>query len=118
VLASHIRSLLPGHLTDVATTSRHTVKPWFSGRLDYSPPVYDLAAQGFPLVGGRPVAALVYRHEQHMINLFVWPVARGGASELSRLGYHCLHWNANGLEYWLVSELNSGTLRDFKRAHK
>jgi anti-sigma factor RsiW len=89
--------------------------------------VYDLAAQGFPLVGGRldyvggrPVAALVYRHEQHMINLFVWPVARGGvpAAELSRQGYECLHWNANGMAYWLISELNGGALRDFERAHK
>lgn len=127
VLAGHIRSLMPGHLTDVASTNRHTVKPWFSGRLDYSPPVYDLAAQGFPLVGGRldyvdgrPVAALVYRHEQHMINLFVWPEARegAGARERSWQGFQCLHWTNNGMTYWLVSELNGETLRDFERAHK
>jgi len=127
VLASHVRSLMPGHLTDVTSTDRHTVKPWFSGRLDYSPPVYDLAAQGFPLVGGRldyvagrPVAVLVYRHEKHMMNLFVWPEERGsaGAAELTRQGYQFLHWTGGGMSYWLVSELNGQSLRDFERAHK
>lgn len=127
VLTSHIRSLMPGHLTDVASTDRHTVKPWFSGRLDYSPPVYDLAAQGFPLiggrldyVGGRPVAVLVYRYGKHVINLFVWPEERGGEGvpQPTRQGYQLLHWTGGGMVHWLVSDVNRETLRDFERVHQ
>jgi len=124
VLSSHVRSLMPDHLTDVASTDQHNVKPWFDGRLDYSPPVHDLAAQGFPLIGGRldyvnsrPVAALVYQRRQHVINLFVWPTnaADGRAPEITERGYHVLRWARAGMAYWAVSDLNGDELRQFAR---
>lgn len=123
VLASHIRSLMPGHLTDVPSSDQHTVKPWFNGRLDYSPPVYDFAGRGYPLlggrldyVGGRPVAVLVYGRRQHMINVFVWPVGgvpSGGPSTRTHQGYHELHWTAGDYTYWVVSDLGLAELQDF-----
>lgn len=126
VVTAHIRSLMANHLTDVASADQHTVKPWFNGRLDVSPPVRDLSEQGFPLVGGRldylderPVAALIYRHRQHVINLFVWPepsagaVAAGQAS--SPQGYNILHWSRSGMSFWAISDLNLPDLERFRQ---
>ncbi|HEY4250300.1 MAG TPA: anti-sigma factor [Roseomonas sp.] len=125
VVAGHIRALQPGHLMDVVSTDQHTVKPWFEGRLDFAPPVTDLAPQGFPLAGGRldymagrPVAALVYRRAQHVINLYVWPDGshlERGQSTGSHSGYNYIRWNRDGMAFWAVSDLNPQELGDFVR---
>lgn len=126
LVASQIRSLQAGHLVDVVTSNRHVVKPWFNGRIDFSPPVADLAARGFPLVGGRldviggrTVAVLVYRRRLHHINLFVRPAA-GLASPIMRdmrhASYSLARWTAGGLEYWAVSDIEPGELEEFRRA--
>jgi len=124
VIAGYARSELTGHGTDVATSDQHTVKPWLSGRLDFSLSVMDLTSAGFPLVGGRldyldnrPVAALVYRHRQHVINLFVWPHAKGaspaGMQPVSKRGYNVLHWVDAGMTYWAISDVDPADLRMF-----
>jgi anti-sigma factor RsiW len=123
VIGAHVRSLLANHLTDVASSDQHTVKPWFQGKLDYSVSVTDWASEGFPLVGGRldyvedtPAAALVYRRAQHVINLFVWP-SKGGHDEsvqrLSRRGYCAYRWSTDGMSYWAVSDVNDADLKTF-----
>ena len=123
VLTSHIRSLMPGHLTDVPSSDQHTVKPWFNGKLDFSPPVFDFAGRGYPLiggrldyVGGRSVAALVYGRRQHLINVLLWPTGRGptfAPATETRQGYHLLHWTTPDYTYWVVSDLGLAELQDF-----
>jgi len=124
-VSSHIRSLMAEHLEDVASTDQHTVKPWFSGRLDFSPPVADFAAAGYPLVGGRldylhgrSVAALVYQRRKHVINLFVWPVsdARDAiARPVTQDGFHVIRATHGRMAYWVVSDLNADELGAFAR---
>jgi anti-sigma factor RsiW len=122
VVASHVRSLQVDHLSDVVSTDQHTVKPWFNGKLNFSPPVVDLAPQGFPLIGGRldylggrPVAALIYRRAQHPINLYIWPTNdRDAAPQLqNKQGYHVVRWTWDGMNYWTVSDLAANELENF-----
>jgi anti-sigma factor RsiW len=123
VVSAHLRSLQGQHLTDVVSTDQHTVKPWFNGRLDVAPPVVDLTAQGFTLIGGRldyidtkPVAVIVYRRRVHVINLFCAPTqgsARRSATMRSLHGYNVRQWSENGLELWAVSDLNADELNEF-----
>jgi anti-sigma factor RsiW len=124
LIASHIRSLMGNHLLDVASTDQHTVKPWFNGRTDFSPEVQDFGVQGFPLVGGRldyvdgrTVAALIYRRRQHFINMFTWPSnsAYSKESQLARNGFNVLQWSDGSMTYWVVSDLDSAELSEFRR---
>jgi len=112
LVSAHIRALQPGHLMDVVSSDQHTVKPWFDGRLDFAPPVKDFATQGFPLIGGRldylnghQVAALIYRRDKHLIDLFIWPGnTPGRAAEVQ--GYNVTSWTQSGMNFRAVSDLN------------
>jgi len=125
LIASHVRSLMANHLTDVASSDQHTVKPWLDAKLDFAPAVMDLASDGFPLLGGRldyldnrPVAALVYQRRKHFINLFVWPGESGRTETtrtISRQGYHLLHWIDPDFNYWAVSDVNETELQALKQ---
>jgi anti-sigma factor RsiW len=128
VVSNHVRSLMVDHRTDVASTDQHTVKPWFQGKLDFSPPVTDFAQQGFPLIGGRldyveghPAAALVYRRREHVINLFVWPAHSNAAAVRqtnARQGFNLVHWTDQGMNFWAVSDLNAAELLEFSQLVK
>ena len=126
VVSGHVRALMGAHLLDVRSTDQHTVKPWFLGKLDFSPSVVDLAPLGFPLVGGRldylagrPVAALVYQRRQHTINVFIWPAAdTAGAFTDARSvrGFQVRHWTRDAMAFWAVSDLNDLELDQFVHA--
>ena len=126
VIDSHLRSLLGNHLTDVASSDQHTVKPWFAGKSEVSPPAVDLAGEGFPLIGGRldviagkPASALVYRRRQHVINLFVLPASRGDlGATLTRRGYTLRHWNEGDLGFWAASDAAPSELAEFERVFR
>jgi len=123
VLASHVRATLANRFYDVASSDQHTVKPWLSARLAFSPPVADLSASGFELVGGRldyigaqPVAALVYKRRAHLIDVFVWPVeTQKTERELARDGFNIERFVKNGMGFWVISDLNRNELDDFAR---
>jgi anti-sigma factor RsiW len=126
-VSDHVRSLQASHLTDVTSTDQHTVKPWFAGRLDFSPPVVDLVTEGFPLAGGRleridgrSAAALVFRRRQHVINLIVWPLTTALASERHAIngGYFVEMWSQGGFNFLAVSDLSSGELAQFSEAFR
>jgi anti-sigma factor RsiW len=123
VVSAHIRSLQPGHLMDVETSDQHTVKPWFDGKVDVAPPVIDLTAEGFTLLGGRldyidgePVASVVYKRRKHVINLFVAQrlgAAHRNVTDRTVQGYNVRHWSEGGLDYWAVSDLDPIELNEF-----
>ena len=125
VVGAHVRALRDAQLFDVRSSDQHTVKPWFLGKLDFSPPVEDLSSIGFPLVGGRldrvrgpTVAALVYQRRLHPISVYIWPVADRAAADDTRTirGFQVRHWTRNGMSFWAVSDVNDTELSEFVRA--
>ena len=119
VVAAHLRAAQPGHLLDITSDDRHQVKPWFQGKLDYAPPVRSFPAAGFVLEGGRldvldgrPVAALVYRHDRHALNLFTWP-GSAAPGRGTRLGFNWVRWSADGMVFWAVSDLTAADMDAF-----
>lgn len=126
IISGHVRSLMVDHLTDVPSSDQHTVKPWFNGKLDFSPEVRDFSSEGYTLIGGRldyvdgkPAAALVYQRRKHFINLFIWR----SASEvdipeklLTQQGYNLARWTRSGITYWAISDINMLDLQDFVQA--
>ncbi len=123
MVAGHVRALITGHLSDVISTDQHTVKPWFAGKLEFSPPVWNARPQEFPLLGGRvdyvdhhPAAALVYKRKEHVINVFVWPQSGGGASGAGKplSGYNTLRWSEGGMQFWAVSDIGADELAKFR----
>jgi anti-sigma factor RsiW len=125
LIAGHVRSLMANHLTDVASSDQHTVKPWLDSKLDFAPAVVDLSGEGFPLIGGRldyldnrAVAALIYQRRKHFINLFVWPAGPDetrSPKTITRQGYQLLHWVDSDFNYWAVSDVNENDLQAFKQ---
>jgi anti-sigma factor RsiW len=125
LVSSHVRSLQPGHLTDVQTTNQHIVKPWFNGRIDFSPPVPELADHGFPLAGGRldsidgkTVAAIVYHRRLHTVNLYVWPAENSASRSLVKDGFAVEEWSDAGLRFAAVSDISPKELKEFQRAFR
>lgn len=125
LISSHVRSLQPGHLTDVQTTNQHIVKPWFNGKIDFAPPVPELADQGFPLAGGRldsiggkTVAAIVYHRRLHTVNLFVWPGDESGNKVSVEDGFSLAEWNEDGLNFAAVSDIPAQELRQFETLYR
>jgi anti-sigma factor RsiW len=124
MVSSHVRSLLADHLVDIPTSDRHVVKPWFNGKIDFSPPTPDLKDAGFPLVGGRldyvggrVVPAIVYRRNLHTINVFAWPASKGPMPDSAATdGYTLLHWRQGDLDFWAVSDVAGGDLEQFRKA--
>ncbi len=123
IVSDHVRSLMVNHLVDVPSANTHTVKPWFDGKVDFSPRVQDFTGEGFPLIGGRldyvgnrAVAALVYGRQKHYINLFIWPSTDGrevGNRSAIKQGFNVIHWAKSGMNYWAVSDLNESELQEF-----
>jgi anti-sigma factor RsiW len=123
ILASHLRSMLGDRLLEVSSSDQHTVKPWFAGKTDFSPEVKDFASDGFPLAGGRiefvsdrSVAALIYRHGQHVINLFTWPANSSDPkrSHFVRNGYNIAQWSDASMTYWAVSDISTAEMDRFQ----
>jgi anti-sigma factor RsiW len=125
LVSSHVRSLQPGHLTDVQTTNQHIVKPWFNGRIDFSPPVPELAQQGFPLAGGRldsingkTAAAIVYHRRLHTVNVFVWPGSDAHGRLFQKDGFSAMEWSQGGMRFAAISDIPPSELREFEQLYR